>query len=237
MTAPLGSQLRLDRRHDAVLQVLDSDLGHQLGEEAPDDQPPRVLERDAAGHQVERVLVVEPAAGGGVPRAGHLAGEDLQVRHRVGVRAVGQDQVPVVLVGVGAGRLRADQHVADPDRARALAVAARPCRRRGCGSSACRGRRTAGAPGAGRRRRRRCRSARRRRRAGVPDRRREPDQRAAEGDREVRAGARPGPRWPGGGRPARCRPPSRPARPRPGRRRRRRGSRRCRRRWPIPAGR
>ena len=68
------------------------------------------------------MLVVEPAGGAGVAGADDLAGLDLQVRHRVGAGAVGQHQVAVVLVGVGAGRLGPDQHVADPDRVRVLAL-------------------------------------------------------------------------------------------------------------------
>ena len=67
-------------------------------------------------------MVLQPAAGARVPGPDDLAGEDLQVRHRVHPGAVGQHQVPVVLIGVGADRLGPDQHVADPDRMRVLAL-------------------------------------------------------------------------------------------------------------------
>ena len=47
-----------------------------------------------------------------------LAGLDLEVRNGVGASAVGQDQVAVELVGVGASRGMPDEDVADPDCAR-----------------------------------------------------------------------------------------------------------------------
>ena len=59
-------------------------------------------------------------------RADDLAGLDLEVRHRVGTRVVGEQQVAVELEGVGALGFRTDQHVADPDRMRlTTAVAGR----------------------------------------------------------------------------------------------------------------
>ena len=67
-------------------------------------------------------MIFQPAAGAGVARAGHLAGQDLQVGHRVDPGAVGQHQVPVVLVGVRAGGLGPDRDVADPHRVRAVAL-------------------------------------------------------------------------------------------------------------------
>ena len=54
--------------------------------------------------------------------ADDLAGLDLQVGHRVDPRAVGEDEVAVELVGVGAGGRGPDQHVADPHRVRVLAL-------------------------------------------------------------------------------------------------------------------
>jgi hypothetical protein len=48
-------------------------LADQLAEEAADDQPPRLGQRDAAGHQVEQVLVLPAPAGARVPGADHLA--------------------------------------------------------------------------------------------------------------------------------------------------------------------
>ncbi len=57
-----------------------------------------------------------------MPGADDLAGEDLQVGHRVGAGAVGEHQVAVELVGVGVDRVGADQDVADPHRVRRLAA-------------------------------------------------------------------------------------------------------------------
>ena len=122
---------------------------------------PRVI---AAGLQVEQLLVVEPAGGAGVAGADDLAGLDLQVRHRVGAGAVGEHQVAVQLVGVGALGAGPDQDVADPHRVRAVALQRALVGDVAACSAAPRGRRTAGAPGAGRRRRSRCRPAGRRRR-------------------------------------------------------------------------
>ena len=86
------------------------------------DEPPRLLLGDATGHQVEQLLVVEPTRRTGVSGTEHLAGLDLEVRHRVRPRTLGQQQVAVLLVRVGAGRGGADQHVADPHRAGAVAL-------------------------------------------------------------------------------------------------------------------
>ena len=99
------------------------------------------------------------------PAPDDLAGLDLEVRHRVGAGAVGEHQVAVGLVGLGAvglGRGSARRRSRPCARPR---PAARPCRptllrqsRRGVVDEA------AGARGAGRRRRSRGRAARRRRR-------------------------------------------------------------------------
>src|SRR3954452_3110853 len=111
-------ELVLDGRGDAVPHVLERDLRDDLGEETTHDQPPGLVGGDAAGHQVEQRLVVEPAGGAGMAGAGDLAGLDLQVGHRVRPRPVGEDQVAVQLVRVGTERGGAYQHVADPDRVR-----------------------------------------------------------------------------------------------------------------------
>ena len=60
---------------------------------------------------VEELLVVEPAGRAGVAGALDETGLDLEVGHRVGARAVRQDQVAVELVRVGALGGRADEHV------------------------------------------------------------------------------------------------------------------------------
>ena len=97
-------------------------LAEDLAEEPADDQPPGDVLRDAAALQVEQLLVVEAPGRAGVPGAGDLAGLDLQVRHRVGPRACGEHEVAVELEGVGVLRRVADQHVADPDRVRPVAL-------------------------------------------------------------------------------------------------------------------
>ncbi len=90
------------------------DLLDQLAEEAAHDEAAGLVFGDAAGLQVEQLLVVETSGGAGVPGADDLAGLDLEVRHRVGAGAVGEHQVAVGLEGVGPGCGGADQHVADP---------------------------------------------------------------------------------------------------------------------------
>src|SRR5918997_5128263 len=112
----------LDGAHQPVLQLVDADALDDVGEEATDDEAARGLGVDAPGAEVEQLLVVEAAGGAGVAGADDLAGLDLQVGHRVGAGAVGEHQVAVELVGVGAGGRRPDADVADPDGARALAV-------------------------------------------------------------------------------------------------------------------
>ena len=72
--------------------------------------------------QVEQLLVVEAAGRARVPGARDVAGLDLEVRDGVGTGAVGEHEVAVLLVAVGAGRGVADEHVADPDGARAGAL-------------------------------------------------------------------------------------------------------------------
>ena len=72
--------------------------------------------------QVEQLLVVEPPCRGGVPGTLDLTGLDLEVGHRVGARALGEHQVAVELVGVGALGLGPDEHVADPHGVRGVAL-------------------------------------------------------------------------------------------------------------------
>ena len=57
-----------------------------------------------------------------MPGALDLAGLDLEVGHRVGAGALGEHQVAVELVGVGALGARADEHVADPHGVRGVAL-------------------------------------------------------------------------------------------------------------------
>ena len=91
-------------------------------EEAEHDEATGLVLGDAARLQVEELLVVEAAGGARVTGAADVAGLDLEVRDRLGARAVGQDEVAVRLVRVGADGIRSDEHVADPDAARAGAL-------------------------------------------------------------------------------------------------------------------
>ena len=106
-------------------RVLDgghADLADQVVEEAVHHQALRLLLGDAARLEVEQLLVVEARGGRGVAGALDLAGLDLQVGDRVGAAAVGEDEVAVLLVGLDALGDLADQHVADPDGVRLLAL-------------------------------------------------------------------------------------------------------------------
>ena len=128
---PASSRLELGARwrHQALLRARARRSGRRCSAKKP-----RTTRRlglvlgDAARLQVEQLLVVEPACGGGVPGALDLAGLDLEVRHRVGAGAVGEHEVAVELVGVGALGLGADQHVADPHGVGGRRPGARPCR-------------------------------------------------------------------------------------------------------------
>ena len=144
--------LLLDRRH--------ADLADQVVEEAVHDEAAGFLVVDAARAEVEQLLVVEAGGGRRVAGAGDLAGLDLEVGHRVGVAAVGEHEVAVLLVGLDALGDLADQHVADPDRVRALALQRALVERRCSWCAARCGRRRAGARCAGPRRRSRGRAAR-----------------------------------------------------------------------------
>jgi hypothetical protein len=64
--------------------------------------------------QVEQLLVVESPSGAGVPGTEDLPRLDLEVRHRVGAGAVGEHEVAVQLVGVGALGAGSDEDVTDP---------------------------------------------------------------------------------------------------------------------------
>ena len=100
----------------------DADPADDVVEEAVHDQAARLVLGDPARLQVEQLLVVEAAGGRRVAGALDLAGLDLEVRHRVGAAPVGEHEVAVLLVGLDALGDLADQHVADPDRVRALAL-------------------------------------------------------------------------------------------------------------------
>ena len=69
--------------------------------------------------QVEELLGVDLGDRRGV-RAAHVVGEDLQARDRVGVRALGEQQVAALLEGVGLLGARVDLDHPAPDRGRAV---------------------------------------------------------------------------------------------------------------------
>ena len=111
---------------ETLLQLGHADPADDVVEEAVHDESARLFLLDAAALQVEQVLVVEPAGGGRVAGTLDLAGLDLQVRHRVGVGAVGEHEVVVLLERVDALGHLADQDVADPDRVGVLALQRAP---------------------------------------------------------------------------------------------------------------
>src|SRR5690349_3308564 len=117
-----SGEFGLDGRLQPLPQLGDGDLAEDLAEEPADDEPARDVLRDAAALQVEQLLVVEAAGRARVARARDLAGLDLQVRHRVGPGPGGEDEVAVELEGVGGLGRVADQHVADPHGAGAVAL-------------------------------------------------------------------------------------------------------------------
>ena len=106
----------------SVLESGDADALHDLAEEPDDDEAAGLVLADAARLQVEQLLVVEASGGARVPGAADVARLDLEVRDRLGACAVGEDEVAVRLVRVGADGVGADQHVADPDAAGAGAL-------------------------------------------------------------------------------------------------------------------
>src|SRR4051794_7457168 len=118
----LSAEAGLDGGHQPVLQAVDADELDDVGEEAAHHEAAGGLGVDAARAEVEQLLVVEPAGRAGVTGADDLAGLDLQVRHGVGAGAVGEHQVAVELVGLRARGRRTNADVADPDRARLLAL-------------------------------------------------------------------------------------------------------------------
>ena len=131
----------------------DADPLDDVGEEAAHDEAAGLVLGDAARLQVEQLQVVEAAGGAGVSGAGDVAGLDLQVGHRVGPRAVGQQQVAVHLVGLRAGRRRDGCGRRRSRPCGRCRRAARSCRARRSCTAAARGRRTAASRCAARRRR------------------------------------------------------------------------------------
>ena len=112
---------------------------------------------DAARAQVEHRVLVELADRRAV-RALHVVGEDLELRLRVDLRVVGQQQRLVRLLRVGLLRVLADDDLAVEDRARTCPPGC-PCRPRGSGNAASRDRSSCACRRACRRRRRTGRSA------------------------------------------------------------------------------
>src|ERR1035437_2742109 len=82
----------------------------------------RLVGGDATALQIEQLLVIETASRRCMPGTDDLAGLDLEVRHGVSPRTLGEDQVAVQLVGLGALRGRTEDHVTDPHRVRRVAL-------------------------------------------------------------------------------------------------------------------
>ena len=83
-------------------------------EEATNDELCRLLRRNAAGHHVEELVLIEFSRGRPV-RAADVIGKDFQARHGVRLGLITQHQVPDLLVGVGfvGGFLDLDQACED----------------------------------------------------------------------------------------------------------------------------
>src|SRR6185312_9073526 len=107
-------QFRLDGVLQPGLEFREADLLNDLREEAANDETACLVLRDAASLKVEELLVIEASRRARMARAEDVAGLDLEVRNRVGARALGEQQVTVLLVAVGAGGGGTDQDVADP---------------------------------------------------------------------------------------------------------------------------
>ena len=99
----LRAVLRLQRHQRQPVQ--------QFGKEPFHDHPHRLRARQAAAHQVEQVLLVQPARRRPV-RAAQVVGHDFQVGDRIGLRPSGEDQV-----AVGLERVRLLRAGVDPDHA------------------------------------------------------------------------------------------------------------------------
>src|SRR5690606_14418320 len=95
-------QLELDGGEEALLHLRHADLADEVREEAAHHEASSLVLRDAARAQVEHLLLVEAAGRGCVARTFDLARLDLQVGDGVGASALGEDEVAVELVGVGA---------------------------------------------------------------------------------------------------------------------------------------
>src|SRR5690606_12040593 len=91
-----------------------TDLTDHVGKEAAHHESARLCLGDTASTQVEHLLVVEATGGGRVSRTLDLTRLDLEVRHGVRTRTVGEDEVAVELVRVSAFCRGTDQHVTDP---------------------------------------------------------------------------------------------------------------------------
>src|SRR5262245_24005154 len=113
-----AGQLVLDLGKQAFLDFRHTDPADQLGEEPADHEPPGLVLPDSPGLQIEQLLVVEAAGCARVAGADDLARLDLEIRYGVGPGTVSQHQIAVELEGIRADGLLADEHVADPYRAR-----------------------------------------------------------------------------------------------------------------------
>ena len=106
----------LDLATERVAQASDGHGGDQRVHEAFDDQVGGVAAREAAAHQVEKLLFVHLADGGAVSAAKDVVAADLQVGDGVGTRRAAEQEVTVLLVGGGLARVGRDADEAGVDR-------------------------------------------------------------------------------------------------------------------------
>src|SRR6185503_16811241 len=112
----------LKARSDGTLQMRSggrmADPFDQLVGERMDEHAARLVGPDAARAEEEEGVVVEPADGRAVA-ALHVVGEDLELRLGVDDRVAREEEILVDLSGVALLRLRAYEHLAVEDGARA----------------------------------------------------------------------------------------------------------------------
>src|SRR5918996_1267095 len=119
--APSPLQLGLDGPLQALADLGQRDPVEDLAEEAVHDQPLGLGVRDPPALEVEQRVLVDRPDTGGVAAPHRVVRQDLQVRHRVGLSAVGQQHVAVRLVRVHAVGVLLDDHGAGIHGARRVA--------------------------------------------------------------------------------------------------------------------
>ena len=100
-------EFRADQFAEPLLHGLVAEALDDFVEEAEDDEPLGILLRDAAGEEVEKLLLLDLPAGRAVGAA-DVVGFDLQAGRAVGFGFVAEEEVADFLVGVGAVRAGID---------------------------------------------------------------------------------------------------------------------------------